>query len=359
MKLMRIDLDGAAPVELVFNSGLLFVEGSTAERVVYRIAPAQGSVGMRLFSLPLRGGQAVAMTAGLSADETVDSTPEISPDGQMAVFPVRNTISNARMLYQAPLTGAGLVPLSDPEHLEVLYALISPDSQSIIYARRWGDQAELFRVARGGGAATRLSGSVSVDLFYQPYRLEFTPDSQRVIFVGHTSTSSTPNYQLFSAPLSGGPPLPLSAVAPVQLLFVIAQFGQTVVYGHWADTTHNTLYKVPIGGGTPTVLSGFLGAASNLHMLQVPGGGNTVIAVNNGPSVYAAYALDLRFGTAKLLNPAPFASLYVDYENQYTVTESGDIVFVAHDSNSPSQAELFVTIRDDQPISVFLPIIQR
>ncbi|HYF66427.1 MAG TPA: hypothetical protein VD886_26600 [Herpetosiphonaceae bacterium] len=358
MKVMRSNLDGSAPVQLAISPALLFVEGLTGQRVVYRTGQDQESP-LRLFSVPLQGGQAVAMTAGLAADQYVDYKVEISPDGQTAVFPVRSTTTGARLLYAAPLTGPGLVQLSDPAHLAVLYALISPDSQSVIYAREWGDQAELFRVARGGGAVAKLSGTVKVEKFYQPNRLEFTPDSQRIVFVGLSGTGITPNYRLFSVPLSGGDPLALSDAAPVQLLFVIAQSGQTVVYGHWSETTRNTLHKVPLGGGAPTPLSGFLGDASNLQMLQAPDGGNTVIAVNAGPSVHAAYAFDLRTGTAKLLNPAPFGTLYVDRENAYTVTRSGDIIFVARDINSPSQDELFVTIRDDQPVSVFLPLVRR
>jgi Tol biopolymer transport system component len=360
-KLISMKLDGSAPIELITKTKALAVEQVTAERVVYAGAMPQGPYVTRLFSIAVHGGQPISLTAGLSDSQIVEQLPQISPDGQTVVFKVRDiNDQSVQTLYEAAVDGSSLVRLSDPAHTAVRFMYQSPDSQSIVYANQVEplalEQADLFRVARGGGPATRLTGAARPSYFDIRYTLEITPDSQHVVFVARTADG----YQLYKAALSGGTPTPLSPLEAGYLQFVIAQGGRSVVYARPnSSNTADSLYRVPLSGGQATPLSTSLGSTSNIQQMQVSADGNTLVAIQHGSERHTAYAFDLRYGTAKQLNPAPFTDLFFVAENTYRLTSSGDVIALAEVIGSPAQEELFITIRDDQPIPVFLPLLQR
>jgi Tol biopolymer transport system component len=364
-KLISHNLASGDETELAVSTNHIHVSGITAERLVYMTAtnPQEPNV-WRIYSVDVQGGQPIPLAAALPP--AVSALPgQISPDGQTIVFTGYNTSpagSRWDELYAAALDGSSLVRLSDPAHHNVASSfVISADSQSIVYSNTFTEtwQTHLYAVPRGGGPATRLDPAQTTGVSVPA----ITPDSQTVVFIGTRLEGQVSMRRLYAVPITGGAALPLSGEDSRSLFFLIAQNGQSVVYAFMQTYTAGSIepQKVPITGGAPVALSAFLGSASQLHNWQLSADGTMLVAIQRAPDRHTVYAFDLRTGTARVLNPAPFSQLYFPANTPYSLTKDGDVVMLARVIGGPAANELFVSMRGDvdQTHRLFLPLIQR
>jgi Tol biopolymer transport system component len=185
-------------------------------------------------------------------------------------------------LYGAPADGsapaARLQPALTADE-RVLRFTLAPDGARIAYLQRVAElngsgqsvyRDRLFSVAAtGSGAPTLVSTNSQVTDF------RITPDSARVVYIGHHNDG---RFELYTAPLAGGS-TPLVLHAPFVTggrldEFQLSPDGTRAVYVADAETDEvHELYTVPVdGSAAPTKLSG----------VQPPGG-----TVYSGPHVTA------------------------------------------------------------------------
>ena len=99
-----------------------------------------------------------------------DSSPSVSPDGQMVAF-VSDRDGSSR-IWLKQLRGGGEAPLTEGEDFAPRF---SPDGSSILFARLQGNLPGIFRTALVGGQPRRL-----VD---QTFAADWSPDGDRLVFV--------------------------------------------------------------------------------------------------------------------------------------------------------------------------------
>jgi hypothetical protein len=355
-KLMRVDLDDSATTELVSSPSRIAVEAVTSSAVVYRDDPyPQAPHSSHLFSVPVQGGARIALTSALTTTQYVRELAQISPDEQTVIFRVGSTNnSSVYTVYEAALDGSSMVRLSDPAHTRVWWPLpvLSPDSQRILYLNEVSSyETHLYSVPRGGGPATRLDGPEVLSAGTPVVTL----DSQRVVFAGAVPNGPGTSSRLYSVPIAGGSPTPLADKIG---RFVVAQDSRTVLYVTVNEELDTVLYKVGISGGPATEIKQWVEDGSSSYVgrlkeLKAPAWSNEVFAIHHDQQHErdTAYTIDVQHGMVKQLNPAPFTDLFIQ-EDESTVTKSGDVIIVG-------SGGLLVSIRDDKPIPVFLPLIQR
>jgi len=226
-----------------------------------------------LYSTPITGGIPTPLTP-ISGD--VFSDFQITPDGSRVVFRGDLTTRNLNELYSVPINGGTVQKLNGDliSGGDVDSFQISLDSNRVVY---FADQEtdnlfEIFSVPSAGGSSVKLNPDPTRPGI-QALVYQISPASDRVVFIHDPDTVNT--LELFSVPIEGGVISQLdneilnsfgTDISQVDD-FTIAPDGQTVVYRglRERDITINRreLLSVPITGGTITLLSGELFAASD------------------------------------------------------------------------------------------------
>lgn len=104
-----------------------------------------------LYRLPLAGGEATRITAGLG----FDSQPAISPDGDRLAFV--SDRSGSDNLWVSRIDGSGARKISDEKHFGLISPAWTPDGRFLI-ATRTADKPELTMYHVDGGKGVTLSG---------------------------------------------------------------------------------------------------------------------------------------------------------------------------------------------------------
>ena len=269
-----------------------------------------------LFAIVVPAVASTQLSEGLAfSDIDFSSTPpQVSPDGQYAVYRQDAVVDGAAELWSVPLSGdAGPVRLSDVlSPGQFLTFAISPDSTRVVYTvdQDIAGRIELFSVSIAGGVVTRLNPNLSANRSVLDFRI--APTADRVFYLADLAADDV--FQLYSVPILGGTSVRLNADLPpsddveeylaspdgnmvvyrvgpagvggwelwsvpatgppeaatkisralvsggaVDAYYQISPDGSRVVYR--ADATllqSYNLYSVPIGGGTSTQLNGTL-----------------------------------------------------------------------------------------------------
>ena len=158
-----------------------------------------------LWSVPLAGGNPVRLSDVLLAGQSVKFA--ISPDSNYVVYLVDQDMVGIPELYSVPIAGGSRTKLNMNLYSlpgKVLNFLISPTSERVYYEAdgEVNNVIELWRVDIDGGASTRLNAEItsSYDIF--DYAVGLTSGgSERVVYrVGKSTTSE---YELWSVPGTG------------------------------------------------------------------------------------------------------------------------------------------------------------
>ncbi len=180
--------------------------------------------------------------------------PQISPNGQYAVYGQDAVTDSAFELWSVPVAGGNPVRLSDvlSAGQHVTFA-ISPDSARVVYVvdQDTAGRAELYSVPIAGGVVTKLNPTLSPNRDVLNFKI--SPTSDRVFFICDLLTDSM--FELYTVPIGGGNALRLNH----ELLFdydvegyQATPNGQTVLYrAGRTDSGDWELYSVDADGQGP------------------------------------------------------------------------------------------------------------
>lgn len=216
-------------------------------RVVF-IANPLAVQAFELFSAPIAGGPVTRLSPPLTPGGEVREFI-LSPDGSRALFLANSRDFDRLELFIVDVVGGPTVQLSDPAMStgDVLEYAFSPDGQRVVFRadRSSGFDTDLFSVASGGGAVTRLSPAVSTILVFD---FAIAPDSSRVVFRSNQGTT----IDLFSVPLAGGAAVQLNdALGSGRRVdgYVIHPDSSQVIFDSEVNTFLGELFSAPIAGG--------------------------------------------------------------------------------------------------------------
>lgn len=211
--------------------------------VVYLVDLAESTSQMYLYSVPIGGGESVRLNPLLEGPQGGVATDfQISADSSRVFYRASHAPSFFMGFYSVPIGGGAAVRI-DGNHPSggISYFKLSQDGQRWFY---WAGDA-LYTVPIGGGEPVFLSsGNPSRGVF-------LTPDDSHVAF------SLGRNF--WSVPIAGGDPILLTPNNPPDQfagLAKIAPDGGRFTYGIRIDGVIGyDLYSIPVGGGNPTPLS--------------------------------------------------------------------------------------------------------
>ena len=170
---------------------------SDGEYVIFSADMDTDSV-TELYSVPMSGGSPTKLSLG----SLIGSGFTVSPDGGWVVYIHDNSV------YSVPAAGpsSASVKLSGDNVINSGgYAFISPDSQYVVYLvddpGNYYHVTAMYSVPIVGGTRTKLNQDPVTGGSINYYNLEFSPDSQYVIYGGSLDTVGMD--ELYSVPVAG------------------------------------------------------------------------------------------------------------------------------------------------------------
>jgi hypothetical protein len=192
-----------APIPLNFEPAqnqvmLSYTINPTGERVVYNLATVLTSSTDKgtLYSVPIAGGDATALTDFPDPEYGADYSYRITPDGARVVYRFQKSATSPPYLASALHNGVR-TPLYQPGAADppLFNFDLSPDGQWASYQTSidpW--QRRLHTIPTGGGSATDHGVAEFKGML---------PDSNRILYTRYVSITAGTN-DLFSAAVSGG-----------------------------------------------------------------------------------------------------------------------------------------------------------
>ncbi len=315
-----------------------------------------------LWSVALAGGDPVRLSDVLISGQSVKFA--ISPDSNYVVYLVDQDVVGVPELYSVPIAGGARTKLNMDFYAlpgQVRDFVISPTSNRVYYAAdgEVNNVIELWRVDIDGGASTRLNAEItsSYDIFEYAVGVT-TGGSERVVYrVGRTVQGE---HELWSVPGTGSSAsagkISRSTVTGggVDPYFQISPNGTRVVYS--ADATDNgsfNLYSVAITGGSSTQLNGALGGAAGVEPDFVISPDSTKVAYRSDEltdNVLELYSVPITGGTPIKLNSVlPSGG---DVAEQAIAADNLHVIYRA-DQVSDGVNELFsVSINGGTPVKL-------
>ena len=364
-------------VLLAGGSAIRIVEWPAAANQGYRIMPDGNSVlypqGQSVYNVPVLGGEADRIPLLVGFDPTTGTTldvslPTITPDGETLVY----YPSLFGELYSIPIAGGeftylvngSAAPGGDLLTLQSDWQ-ISPDGHSLIY-RADGDRfalPELYRVPMDSGesspVATRINLPSEWPNFYSVNSFRISPDSNTVVY--HRGGD------LYRYNMNDGSVVQLTQNQGVQsgggLLFrdsgyQITPDSTTIVYR--ADQDEDEvfeLYRMPLGGGASTKISGPLVENGDVRDFRISGDGTFVVyrADQDVHEVVELYSVPIVGGESNRLNsPDQILTEGVLGSNvlttsdgtgrrnkTYEISPDGNLVVYLAEQNTEGVSELF------------------
>ncbi len=224
-----------------------------------------------LWSVPLAGGNPVRLSDVLLSGQAVKFA--ISPDSNYVVYLVDQDVVGVPELYSVDIAGGSRTKLNMNFYSlpgQVRDFLISPTSQRVYYAAdgEVNNVIELWRVDIDGGTSTRLNAEVTSSYDVYEYAVGLTTGgSERVVYrVGRSTVSE---YELWSVPGTGssssaGRISRTLSDGAVEGYFQISPNGTRVLYLADSPNASFNLYSVAITGGSSIQLNGALGGADGV-----------------------------------------------------------------------------------------------
>jgi hypothetical protein len=316
-----------------------------------------------LFSTPLAGGPATV----LHERAWFNAPFEFAADSQRVVY------DRAGELFSVSVAGGtpALLSLDLPRPGVALDFAITPDGALVIHEQdeERGFQ-DLYSVPTAGGASTRVSHPDGTAGAF-PWAL--APGGERIVFAQPLGPFPELEDVLFSVPVHGGEPTPLSPRLPLSIdfhgiaAFRVSPNGERVVYAAEQDTADRMdLYSVPTQGGPVTRLGGPIarhgtnGAPAQHRFHVTPDGSHVVFVVDGSDGLFDGlfelYSVPIAGGPATLLT-APLepsenllpSSLEITPDGRhivFLVTRPGTRVQELHSARLPPDVRIDVQPRN-------------
>ena len=270
---------------------------------------------------------------------------QFSPDSSRVLYLADQTTDNVNEVFSVPSAGGMAVKLNGPlvanGDVSVTRLQFSPDSSRVLYL---ADQTtdgvnEVFSVPSGGGMAVKLNGPlVAGGEVSDTTTVGFSPDSSRVVYLADQTTDEV--FEVFSVPSAGGTATKLNGplVADGDVIAHVFSPDSTRVLYYADQTTDgvNEIFIVPSAGGTAVKLNGPL----------VAGGGVIIGSLQFSPdSSRVLYIADQDTNNV--------TELYVRVIEAHWNTGSGNWATNANWNNGFAPDEVMQTVID-RPVTVAL-----
>ncbi|MEO0532069.1 MAG: hypothetical protein AAF266_16065, partial [Planctomycetota bacterium] len=257
-------------------------------------------------------------TSNFSVTYDVEDAPVVSPDGQTILFLHNGNSNGTDTIYQMPITGEGFATstglfAADPNLVSPGIAnsdpVYSPNGQTIFFLNSesgfngtipdfdnpddpapFGDADwdQLYSVPAGGGTPTPVTVPGDGDLDEGLYAV--VPSGNAIVYapdapVERLSNRGGQRTTLMSIPAGGGASTPIAFPAPDHLFTIqdkldVTPDGQSVLFLADYETQGQVeLFSLPIGGGTPTRVSGDLHFAGDVTNFEISPDGASVAYV--------------------------------------------------------------------------------
>lgn len=269
-----------------------FQISTDGQHVVYR-ADQEEIFDVELYRVAITGGAETRLNGDLVATGIAGASEvvgfKISADSSRVVYRADQDTDNTFELYSVPILGGVAVRLNEDligggdvaEEFD-----ISADSQTVVYIadQMFDNDFDLFSVSITGSDATQInpansnvaSGSSTGALPDNAFAV--SPDGQQVVFLVGFSGG---NGELFSAPIAGGTPVTLDAVAPGNIddNFQINPDSQSVVFS--PESLTRDLFRIAITGGEAEQINGDLPFGRQVGRVVFSSGGQRIIYSSN------------------------------------------------------------------------------
>jgi plastocyanin len=249
-------------------------------------------------------GSPTAIT-GAPTGLTSISAVGVTPDGTKVLHTADTNTASRFVLYSTPIGGGVSTTLSVPSY-NVLSWKLSPDGARAVWsADTGGGTIQLFSSPVAGGIPVCLfcSGNAALNLEAAD-SFWISPDSQRVVYLADGTSDAV--YELFSAPIAGGPSVrlspPLVAQGDVDIAVTpqITADSQRVIYR--ADAVVDNvyvLYSSPIAGGAVSLSSGVGGSVGTYSV--APSGAEVAFVTDLGGGVARLVSVPTAGGSSNIL----------------------------------------------------------
>jgi len=212
-----------------------------------------------LYSVPINGGSPIPLFNSITNDAAViQGSVELSPDGSLAVFAVKQNNDNLSDFFSVPISGGDVIPLNNNLILGSTtssnISQITPDGSTVLYAADQNSDGvfELFNTPINGGKTITLNEENSVSNFI------VSSSSSNIVYVARPISNSISN--IFSANIDGSNTFKLNdeilngtGVSNNDNDFQISPNGSTIFYiADQLTTNLNELFFTPIDSGTST-----------------------------------------------------------------------------------------------------------
>ena len=322
--LYSVPIDGSSlPVKLndtvTAHQADFFLISPDSSTVVFEDL-ANGAIN-EIYSVPIDGSSLpTKLNDPLTGEEDTNEF-KISPDGTWVVYGAFQ--DGLFQLYAVPidrtsapvtLNGAGQEVFSD--------FFIEDASLRVVYLET--GNSSLHSVAIDGLAApTQLNQALGVDQFIDDrILLDGFGGSVTYAIVTFDSMSNQSTTEIYSVPITGGGSIRLNGSLPPpgssseRGVTGFTMLDDSVVYRADQDTADQfELYSVPVGGGTPTKLSGTMIPAADIATWWIDSAAATYVADRETDEVFELYAVPILGGeNARISGP---------------LTTGGDVVSLA------------------------------
>jgi Tol biopolymer transport system component len=252
-----------------------------------------------------------------------DRLNDIDGDG------ICGNLDNCPGLYN-PLQDGGarikITPLRHPTCESISQVEVTPNGRNIVYIadQVTCGQKEMYTVPIGGGAPTKLNGSIFGLLAFT-----ISPDSSRVVFLAQPSVQSPS--EIYSAPIGGETVTKLNgpiAAGGSIYTWTISPDSTRVLYRGDQDTAGmNEIYSVPIAGGVAVKLNGAVTSAVGMGQISADSSRVVYSADQDTAGVFELYSVPLIGGAATKLT----SSLSLGLQDIRSISPNGSsVVFIAH-----------------------------
>lgn len=215
--------------------------------------PSSDRAGAQIFLVSAAAGAPRRINPPLSGQQLVEFA-KLSADGSRVVFGVAPASGSPQptVLYAAALPNGPAVEVARPfSSADSVQLQFSPDARWLIYARP-DDSLKIFRLSTSGGTAQQLAVPAEAT---QIFSSEIGPDGARLVYAANTNGGFS---DLYSVPLAAaGPAAKLTDFMPEGSEagpYRISADGARVVFQvrEVSGSGRSRLYSVPAGGGAAT-----------------------------------------------------------------------------------------------------------
>lgn len=228
----------------------------------------------RMYRFELAKGRSELIDTGAQTANNNDHA--LSFDGRMLGI----SSGQPSMVYVLPVTGGTprLVPPTGPSYFHGW----SPDGRYLAYTGLRGDGADIYRIPMDGGPEERLTSAKGLN-----DGSEYTPDGKHIYFI----SERTGRMQIWRMNSDGSDQIQITNdeynnwfphVSPDGKSIVFLTYGPDVKSNDHPFYKHVYLRRMPVEGGTPTVIAYVYGGQGSMNVNSWSPDGSAIAFVSNG-----------------------------------------------------------------------------